>query len=101
AILRQWAGWAKAPTPIWPTNETSRWIFRRVASREGGQFLALGMVTPMPGHEDALTARVQSDGTWLVSWNQLGRELRHVIPREFQHIIIALGAVVVLLLTMA
>jgi len=101
SIFRQWAAWSTAPTPIWPANETSRWIFRRVASRDDGQFLALGMVTPMPGHEDALAARVQSDGAWLVSWNQLGRELRHVIPREFQHIIIALGAVVVLLLTMA
>jgi predicted exporter len=102
AILRQWAAWTATPaTTIWPSNETSRWIFRRVASREGGQFLALGMVQPMPGHEDALTAAVQSDGTWLVSWNQLGRELRHVIPREFGHVIIALSAVVLLLLALA
>ncbi|MDR3402886.1 MAG: MMPL family transporter [Chthoniobacter sp.] len=101
AIFRQWAAWAKAPTPIWPDNETSRWIFRRVASRDNGQFLALGMVTPVSGHEDALTERVQSDGTWLVSWNQLGRELRHVIPREFKHIIIALSVIVILLLAIA
>jgi predicted exporter len=110
AIFRQWAVWGandavtkgtKASFPIWPQNETSRWIFRRVASREGGQFLALGMVTPIAGHEDALTAAVQSDGTWLVSWNQLGRELRHVIPREFGHVIIALSSIVVFLLALA
>lgn len=101
AIFRQWAAWADAPTPIWPGNETSQWIFRRVASHEGSQLLALGMVTPMPGHEDALTAAVQSDGTWLVSWNQLGHELRHVIPREFQHVIMALSAIVVVLLFLA
>ncbi len=87
--------------PIWPENETSRWIFRHVASRDGSQFLALGMVTPVAGHEDAVTAAVQSDGTWLVSWNQLGRELRHVIPREFGHVIIALSTAVVLLLALA
>ncbi|MEP6667942.1 MAG: MMPL family transporter [Chthoniobacter sp.] len=109
AMLRQWSAWTPkmlfapigTPTLIWPDNETSRWIFRRVASRDNGQFLALGMVTPMPGHEDALTARVQSDGTWLVSWNQLGRELRHVIPREFKHVILALSGIVVVLLTIA
>lgn len=101
AILNQWSAWANAPTPIWPTNEASRWIFRRVASHEGSQLLALGMVSPMPGHEDALTAAVQSDGTWLVSWNQLGHELRHVIPREFGHVIIALSAIVIVLLFIA
>ncbi len=103
AILRQWAAWGQQAKefPIWPENETSRWIFRRVASRENGQFLALGMVTPRAGHEDQLTAAVKSDGTWLVSWNQLGRELRHVIPREFGHVIIALSVGVVLLLILA
>ena len=101
AILNQWAAWANAPTPIWPNNEASRWIFRRVASHEGSQLLALGMVSPVPGHEDALTAAVQSDGTWLVSWNQLGHELRHVIPREFSHVIIALSAIVIILLFIA
>ncbi|EDY21684.1 exporter-like protein [Chthoniobacter flavus Ellin428] len=101
AIFQQWAAWANVPTPLWPTNDTSRWIFRRVASHEGDQLLALGMVTPMPGHEDALTAAVQSEGTWLVSWNQLGRELRHVIPCEFGHVIMALSAIVILLLIIA
>lgn len=114
AIIKQWNYWggmtvgssssAKPDAklfPIWPTNETSRWIFRRVASHEGAQLLALGMVTPMPGREDALTKAVQSDGTWLVSWNQLGRELQHVIPREFAHVIMALSAVVILLLIVA
>jgi len=101
AILHQWAAWATTPTPIWPTNETSRWIFRRVASHEDGQLLAMGMVTPVAGHEDALTAAVQNDGIWLVSWNQLGRELRHVIPLEFAHVIIALSIIVILLLIIA
>ena len=61
----------------------------------------MGMVTPLPGHEDEVTKAVQSDGVWLVSWNQLGRELRHVIPREFVHVIIALSAIIILLLLIA
>ena len=61
----------------------------------------MGMVTPMPGHEDEVTQAVQSDGTWLVSWNQLGRELRRVIPREFGHVILALSALVIVLLLIA
>jgi predicted RND superfamily exporter protein len=119
AIFRQWATWGEATSlspkpatkpmpvsdieafPIWPKNETSRWIFRRVASRDGGQFLAMGMVTPVPGHEDEVTQAVQADGIWLVSWNQLGRELRRVIPREFGHVIMALSAIVIVLLIIA
>ncbi len=99
AMFRQWTAWAGSATfPIWPANETSRWIFRRVASRESGQFLALGMVQPSAGHEDALAAAVQGEGVWLVSWSQLGRELRTVIPREFGHVILGLGIGVLLLL---
>jgi predicted exporter len=101
AMLHQWAAWAKSPLPIWPTNETSRWIFRRVASREVGQFLALGVVQPVAGHENALTQAVQSEGTWLVSWDQLGRELYRVIPREFGHVILVLSISVLLILVIA
>jgi predicted exporter len=101
AMISQWSIWVTAPTPIWPANEASRWIFRRVASREGGRFLALGMVQPVAGREDVLAAAVQGEGVWLVSWNQLGHELRHVIPREFFRVILALGTAVIVLLILA
>lgn len=93
AILHQWSAWASAATPIWPTNETSRWILRRVASRNPGEVLAMGMVQPIAGHEDAITAAVQRERTWLVSWGQLGRELRRVIPQEFVRVIAVLTAI--------
>jgi predicted RND superfamily exporter protein len=99
AMFAHWSNWRKqiesaaASYPIWPANETSRWIFRRVAAGGNGSFLAMGMVQPVPGHEDALTADLQSDGTWLVSWGQLGRELKRVIPAEFFRVIIALAAI--------
>lgn len=93
SIVKQWSTWNGAVTPLWPDNETSRWIFRRIASRGEGKFLAMGMVQPNAGHEDALAADLQGDGVWLVSWNQLGRELRRVIPHEFIRVIITLSAI--------
>jgi predicted exporter len=93
AIVKQWSTWAAQPPPIWPANETSRWIFHRIASRGGGQFLAMGMVQPVAGHEDMLTASLQGEGVWLVSWNQLGRELKRVIPAEFIRVILVLAAI--------
>jgi predicted exporter len=94
-IVGHWAAWAARPLPIWPENETSRWLFRRAASREPGRFLALGMVEPVPGGEDALTQKVQGDGIFLVSWLQLGNELRRVIPQEFRNIIAVLSILTV------
>ncbi len=93
AIVRQWSAWSVQSPPIWPANETSRWIFRRIASRGDGEFLAMGMIQPVAGHEDAITANVQGDGTWLVSWGQLGRELKRVIPAEFFRLIMVLAAI--------
>jgi len=93
AIVNQWSVWAAQPPPIWPANEASRWIFRRIASRGDGQFLAMGMVQPNAGHEDALAASLQGEGVWLVSWNQLGRELRRVIPAEFVRVIVVLTGI--------
>jgi predicted exporter len=99
AILQQWAAWAVQPPPIWPNNEASRWIFRRIASRGEGRLLAMGMVQPVAGHEDAVASAVQGDGTYLVSWNQLGRELRRVIPQEFVRVITALAAIFIVIVS--
>jgi predicted exporter len=99
AIVKQWSAWATQPPPIWPANETSRWIFRRIASRGDGQFLAMGMVQPNAGHEDALAASMQGEGVWLVSWNQLGRELKRVIPAEFVRVIAVLAGIFLLIVT--
>jgi predicted exporter len=93
AIVKQWAAWGNVTKAIWPENETSRWIFRRIASRGEGKFLAMGMAQPVAGREDALAADLQGENTWLVSWNQLGHELRRVIPAEFVRIIVALSVI--------
>ncbi len=101
SILKQCNQWHAAPLPIWPENEASRWILRRLAHRSDGQFLALGMVRPVAGHEDALAQAVESDGVWLVSWKQLGRELQRVIPGEFTRVIAGLLGIVLALLWVA
>lgn len=101
AVLRQWAAWSAQPTPIWPSNEASRWIFRRVAARAGNDWLALGAVTPAPNRDQDVANAISGDGVYLVSWALLGEELRHTIPREFIHVIVGLAVMVIALLALA
>ncbi|MEO6847383.1 MAG: MMPL family transporter [Chthoniobacterales bacterium] len=98
SAFNYWKTWSQNSLPIWPQNETSRWILRRLASHKDGHFVAMGMVEPVKGHEDALTAQVEGEGIYLTSWDQLGRELKRVIPTEFTHLIIGLVVVLVFLL---
>ena len=98
AVLRQWAAWQHQPVPVWPKNDASTWILRRTASHADGQFAALGVVQPTPERELALSDRIKGDGIHLASWNLLGDELKRVIPREFQHLIIGLVAIVFVIL---
>lgn len=98
-VFQQIAQWKN--TPIWPENEASRWIYRRLASRNDGQFIAMGLVTPVDGRQDAAVAAVQSPGVWLVSWSQLGAELQRVIPGEFARLILSLLGIILFLLFFA
>jgi len=99
AVMDQWAKWAVQPPPIWPGNDTSEWILRRVAGRQPGKFLALGIVQPVPGNETKLAEAVQGKGVYLVSWDQLGRELKNIVPWEMVHVIVALTVLVVIIVT--
>ncbi len=111
AVLKQWSDWRKRASqlstlnsqlsPIWPDNESSRWIFRRAAHRAEGQILAMGMVQPTAGREEAIAAAVETPGVYLVSWNRLGAELKHVIPKEFTRVILGLLAAVLVVLALA
>jgi predicted exporter len=101
AVLKQWAEWKDRQPPIWPDNEASRWIFRRAAHRSAGQVLAMGMVQPAPGRDDAIAAAVETPGTYLVSWNRLGAQLKHIIPRELTRVILGLLGIVLVLLAVA
>ncbi len=101
AVFHQLQIWSLMKTPIWPGNEASRWIYRRVSAKSDAGWVAMGMVTPVAGEETALGKAVQSEGVWLVSWNQLGAELKRVIPGEFGRLIVSLLVVVLLLLGIA
>jgi predicted RND superfamily exporter protein len=101
SVLHQWSAWSGAKLPIWPANETSHWIYRRLANHTDGHYLALGLVEPAPGHEAALAAAVESEGVYLVSWNQLGSVLKRQIPREFGRVIAGLLGILLLLLAIA
>lgn len=98
AVLGHWAAWAESAPPIWPQGEASRWILRRVAHAAPGECVALGLVHPAPGREDAVAARLQGPGTWVVSWAQLGRELERTVPGELVRLALGLIGIVLLLL---
>jgi predicted RND superfamily exporter protein len=94
-VLNQWQAWSKADLAvIWPTNDTSVWILRRIIGREPKGFLAMGLMEPAPGPQERLRF-LQGPDVHLVSWPLLADELRRVIPREF--VIIAAILLTVLL----
>ena len=101
AVLRQWAAWKDRPVPVWPDNEVSRWIFRRIARHDAGRWYALGIVQPMPGHEGALETAVQGEGIYLTGWNLLTLELKRVIPRELGRAVAGIAGIILLLLALA
>jgi len=101
AVLKQWKAWARRTPPVWPDNDSSRWIFRRCAKHAAGQVLAMGIVQPATGQDEALSAAVERPGVYLVSWSRLGAKLKRVIPREIAQVACALIGGVVLLLAMA
>jgi predicted exporter len=100
-VLTQCAAWSGRPLPIWPDNDSSRWILRRLARHAGGQWLALGYVQPVAGHAEALARELSGAGVYLTGWPLLNAELRHVIPREFAGAILGIGIAVVGLLAIA
>jgi predicted RND superfamily exporter protein len=101
SILAQWQQWREAAPPIWPTSDASRWLLRRAAHRGESDCLALGIVHPKPGDEPALRAAVETEGVYLTSWPQLGRELEAVIPAEIVRVVVALLVLIVALLWIA
>ncbi|MDB6171519.1 MAG: Exporter-like protein [Chthoniobacteraceae bacterium] len=98
AVLDQFAAWAGKATPVWPENETSKWIFRRTIRYQDGNFLALGIVQPAAGHDQAVSNQLAAPGVHLASWNLLGKELQEVIPREFMHVFLGLIGIVFFIL---
>ncbi len=101
AVLRQCAAWSSQTLPIWPANEASQWILRRLAKHADGHWYALGYVQPVAGHEEALDSAVKGDGIYLTGWPLLTTELRHVIPREFAVAIAGIVGLVLVLLALA
>jgi predicted exporter len=98
AVFQQANSWQSRALPLWPDNETSRWIFRRLARHQGKTFVALGMLEPTPGREGELAAAFRDEGTYLVSWSALGADLERTMPREILQVSIGLLAGILLIL---
>ena len=101
-LLAQWAAWQNRPPPIWPDNDASRWVLRRLAHQDAsGRWYALGFVQPAPGREEALLDEVGGEGIYVTGWKLLSLELRRAIPREFVRAIVGVVVVVLALLGFA
>ncbi len=87
-----WSKWLAEAPPIWPSNPSSEWLLRRVASRGADGWVALGILRPAPDREEALAA-FREEGVFVVSWKQLGAELKRTVPREFVWLVGILVAV--------
>lgn len=99
AVLQHWSRWMEEKPPIWPKNETSTWILRRVARHADGKYAALGIVEPARGaDEKALTAELESEGVHISSWTLLGNELKRIVPGEFIRVMIGLVIIVGIML---
>lgn len=95
AVGEEWNRWKE--TPVWPSNDSSEWLLRRVASRGPDQCVALGLLRPAPDREEAL-AGFREEGVYVVSWHQLGVELKRTVPKEFVWLVGILVAVTIVLL---
>jgi predicted RND superfamily exporter protein len=95
AVTREWRNWRQ--TPVWPSNVSSEWLLRRVASRGPDGCVALGLIRPAPDREEAL-ANFREEGVFVVSWPQLGVELKKTVPREFVWLVGILVVVTLILL---
>jgi len=101
SIFGQIRLWKGSSLPLWPENETSKWILRRLARHSEGNQLALGIVEPVPGHEEELVESITGDGIYLVSWGSLGDELKRTMPGEIFRVALALFAGIILILSFA
>ena len=99
AVFEQASFWQHRVLPVWPENETSRWILRRLARHQDGNFLAIGMVEPVAGREIELADSFQDDGIFLVSWSALGAELKRTMPREILQVSLGLLLGILLILS--
>jgi predicted exporter len=101
AVVHQAHTWNSSLLPVWPSGETSEWILRRMVCHHQDQFLALGIMEPTPGSEEALLKSIQGEGIYLVSWGTLGEELKRKLPREILHVALGLLAGIIVILLFA
>lgn len=101
SILQQAHDWKDAALPLWPSNQTSKWILHRLVHHQEGNFVALGIIDPAPGRDEELIRSFQEEGVYLVSWKCLGMQLRQNIPSEIIRVASGLIAGILLLLAIA
>ncbi|HTL17612.1 MAG TPA: MMPL family transporter [Patescibacteria group bacterium] len=108
-ILNTWRAAAVSPTPYWPTNPMSRWIFEKVAAHTATNFFTLGMVTPNPNTASGSNTKAMSDlqaafpkqGAWLSGWELLGSSIFGRVKANMWKVLVPMCCLVLLSLFLA
>jgi len=108
-ILNTWSAATQSPTPFWPTNPMSRWIFEKITSRIPTNYFALGMVTAdtnAPAATDIrrlaeVQAGLSSHGALLSGWELLGSSIFARVQANLWRVLVPMVCLVLLSLYLA
>lgn len=103
AMLATWRSALESPTVFWPTNDVSRWVFDKFATRTDRQCLALGLVYPpeapvggahppsssSPGWIQSLPQQE----VWVASWTLLGQAVLEVVERDLWRVLLPMALI--------
>lgn len=78
-LLKDWASYARSDGPVWPTNETSRFLLKQFTAHSTNSFLVMGLVYPATNRLGAVSGlsalfanKFGSEGILLSGWDLLG-----------------------------
>jgi predicted exporter/lauroyl/myristoyl acyltransferase len=76
-MVRTWAGAARQPPVVWPTNQLSQWLLKRFVARAPDECLVMGLVYPATNQVEetellALSRQLSENHALLSGWELLG-----------------------------
>jgi predicted RND superfamily exporter protein len=96
-ILNYWQ--VRGNEVFWPSNETSRWIYRQMMGRTTNGYLALGLIQPatkagLAGMVNRWPAELREQGIILSSWELLGPAVFNLVLRDLPKLLIPIALLV-------
>lgn len=107
AILDTWKAAGGSPKTFWPTNEMSRWIMEKIASRDSNQCLAVGFLLPGTNGPSVGPAfatwsgELAARGYLISGWELLGPAILHRVQSNMWKVVTPMVLLVLLSLGLA